>query len=104
LWRTSRGTTERAAGEDFGRRLSVEAALEVVDLTELVRRHIDVDVLAWDTEIAGRSPAWSSTDPRRLDLDAIAARVDLDLVTSGSISCDRETSRLTNDRNTRSDG
>lgn len=69
-----RGEVERRASVVFGEvvRQAVEAVLSVVNLTDLARRHVDLDALAREIDVR------AVVD--RVDLDAVAARLDLDVV------------------------
>jgi hypothetical protein len=70
--RSARATLERLA--DVGLRLAVRrvvaALLSTVDLTELVRAHVDLDTVAAGLDV--------DAVVARVDLDAAVARVDLD--------------------------
>jgi hypothetical protein len=71
-----RAGLDHAVGELCRRLLlrAVEAALGVLDLTELARRHLDLDALAIGIDI--------DAVVSRADLDAVMSRVDLDAVVS----------------------
>ncbi len=58
-----RGELERRTSVVFGQvvRQAVEAVLSVVSLTDLVRRHVDLDALARDFDVRAWSTAWTST-------------------------------------------
>jgi hypothetical protein len=76
---------EHAAAEVIRRmfRELVAAALAVVDLTELARRHIDLNALALELDVdAVVSRADLDAAASRLDVGAVVARVDLDAVAS----------------------
>lgn len=55
-------------------RQTVEAVVSTLSLTELVRRHVDLDALARDIDVGAVV--------ERVDLDAVAARLNLDAVVS----------------------
>lgn len=71
-----RAEIERAGSELFRAavRRVVEAVLAVLDLTVLVRRHLDLDALVRDVDV--------DAVVARVDLDAVVSRVDLDEVAS----------------------
>jgi hypothetical protein len=71
-----RGELERRTSVVFGQvvRQAVEAVLSVVSLTDLVRRHVDLDALAREIDVR------AVVD--RVDIDALAAQLDLDAVTA----------------------
>lgn len=61
----------------------VDAALTVVDLTELARRHVDLNLLARELDVdAVVSRADLDAAASRIDVDAVVARVDLDAAAS----------------------
>lgn len=77
---------ERAAAElcRILLRRGVEAALTTIDLTDLVRRHLDLDAVAGDLDVDAvikRTDVVAVVD--RLDLNAIVAGIDLDAVVGG---------------------
>src|SRR4051794_8464163 len=78
-----RAELERRASAAFAEvlRQTVEAALSVVSLTDLVRRHVDLDALAREIDVGA---VVARVDPdavaARLDLEAVLSRVDLDAV------------------------
>ena len=83
--RQVRTELEQAVIEVIGRvfRDLVDAALTVVDLTELARRHIDLNALALDLDVdAVVSRADLDAAASRIDVGAVVARVDLDAVAS----------------------
>lgn len=100
-----RAALERAAGERLRQLLllAVETALGVIDLTELVRRHVDLDALARGIDVdavvartdvdAVISRADVDAVVARVDLDAILARLDLDAIV-GRVDLDLVTDRL----------
>jgi hypothetical protein len=57
-------------------RRAVEAALAAIDVTELVRVHVDLDALAAGIDVDARV-ARADVDA---DLDRIASRIDLDAI------------------------
>src|SRR3954451_12146795 len=74
-----RGRAERAdtvAGlEALAQRVAprvLDRALSLVDLTDLVLDHVDIDTLIADVDVDAVAP--------RLDVDAVAARIDLDAI------------------------
>jgi len=69
-----RGEVDRRALVVFGHvvRQTIETVLRVVNLTDLVRRYVDLDALAREIDVAAVV--------ERIDLDAVAARLDLDAV------------------------
>jgi hypothetical protein len=74
---------ERAAAELFRilLRHGVEVALTTIDLTDLVRRHLDLDAVAGDLDVDAvirRTDLVAVVD--RMDLDAIVAGIDLDAI------------------------
>jgi hypothetical protein len=76
---------ERSAAEAFRRLLprALESALAAVDVTELVRAHVDLDALAEGIDVdAVVARADIETVIDRLDLDGVVARVDLDRAAS----------------------
>ena len=81
--RSAQATLERLA--DAGLRLAVRrvvaALLHTVDLTELVRAHVDLDVVAAGLDVdAVVARADLDAAVARVDLDAAVARVDLDAI------------------------
>ncbi len=71
----------RVAAEVFRRGLlqAVESALAVIDLTELVRRHVNLNAIAEGIDVdAVVARADLDAAMARADLDAVIARVDLD--------------------------
>jgi hypothetical protein len=91
--RSARVTLERLADTAlrFTIRRVVTAFLQAVDITALVREHVDLDAVAAGLDVdavvarADLDAAVARVDldvvARRLDLDAVVARVDLDAVT-----------------------
>jgi hypothetical protein len=87
---------ERAAAELFRilLRRGVEVALTTIDLTDLVRRHLDLDAVAGDLDVDAvirRTDLVAVVD--RMDLDAIVAGIDLDAIV-GRIDIDSVLSRI----------
>ena len=83
--RQVRTELEQAVTEGIRRvfRELVAAALAVVDLTELARRHIDLNALARELDVdAVVSRADLDAAASRIDVGAVVARVDLDAVAS----------------------
>jgi hypothetical protein len=72
-----RARLERAAAElvRILLRRGVEAALSAIDLTDLVRRHLDIDAVAGDLDV--------DAVIRRTDLVAVVDRMDLDAIVAG---------------------
>jgi hypothetical protein len=85
---TERGRAGRAGIEQlagtllrFAVRHVVAAVVETVDLTELVRRHVDLDAVAAGIDLdAAVARVDIDAAAARLDLDAAVARVDLDAI------------------------
>lgn len=78
LLRRWNGLLEALVGE------VLDALLRSIDLTALVRDHVDVDALAGGLDVdAVVATVDLDAVVRRLDLDAIVARVDLDRVVAG---------------------
>jgi hypothetical protein len=74
---------ERAAAEAFRilLRRAVETALSTIDLTDLVRRHLDLNAVAGDLDVDAvieRTDVVAVVD--KLDFDTIVAGIDLDAV------------------------
>ena len=81
--RSGRTEIERLAGSVLRHvvRQVVAAVVETVDLTELVRKHVDLDALATGIDLdAAVARVDLDAAATRLDLDAVVARVDLDAV------------------------
>jgi hypothetical protein len=86
-----RDRLHRAAAETLRR--AVEAALTAIDLTELVRAHVDLDALAARIDVdavvaradidAVVARADLDAAVRRVDLDAIVGRIDVDAIVAG---------------------
>jgi hypothetical protein len=77
-----RDRLHRAAAETLRR--AVEAALAAIDLTELVRAHVDLDALAAGIDVdAVVARADIDAVVARADLDAAVRRVDLDAIVAG---------------------
>jgi hypothetical protein len=77
----ARAELERAGMEALRRilRRAVETALSVIDLTELVHTHVDLDALAATIDVdAVVARADVDAVVARADVDAVVARVDLD--------------------------
>lgn len=70
------GELERVATRVFREivRTAIEAVLKAVDLTDVVRRHVDLDALVRDVDL--------DAVVDRVDVDAVAARLDVDAVVS----------------------
>jgi hypothetical protein len=85
---TERARSGRAAAEElasallrFAVRGVVAAVVDAVDLTELVRRHVDLDAVAAGIDLdAAVARVDLDAIVRRVDLDAAVARVDLDAI------------------------
>ena len=96
---------ERVGGEVFRAavRHAIAAVLAAVDVTDLVRRHVDLDALVRGVDVEAvvsrvdLNAAVSRVDldaaVARVDLDAIAARVDVDAV-AARVDLDALASRL----------
>jgi hypothetical protein len=70
-----------AAVVDLAVPLLVEHLLRRVDVTEVVRRHVDLDRLVADVDLDGVALQLDvNAVATRLDVDAVAARLDLELV------------------------
>ena len=85
LGEQGRAELEKAAAEAVRRilRRAVETALTALDVTELVRAHVDLDALAATIDVdAVVAVVDLDAALDRLDLDDIVARVDLDAVLS----------------------
>jgi hypothetical protein len=85
LGEQGRAELEKAAAEAVRRilRRAVETALTALDVTELVRAHVDLDALAATIDVdAVVAVVDLDAALDRLDLDAVVARVDLDAVLS----------------------
>jgi hypothetical protein len=88
-------------------RRTVEAALTAIDLTELVRAHVDLDALAADIDVdaviarADVEAVIARTDldavVRTIDLDAIVNRVDIEGIV-GTVDLDAIVERVDLDR------
>jgi hypothetical protein len=74
---------ERAAAElvRISLRRGIEAGLSTIDLTDLVRRHLDLNAVARDLDV---DPVVERTDVAavvdRIDLDAVVSRIDIDAI------------------------
>jgi hypothetical protein len=92
----ARAELERVGGEVFRAavRQVIVAVLAAVDLTDLVRRHVDLDALVRGVDVeAVVSRVDLDAAVSRVDLDAIAARVDVDAV-AARVDLDGLASRL----------
>ena len=78
-----RAELERHAADLFGAvvRRVVEAVLNVVDLTDVVRRHVDLDALGRELDVRAVVNRVDVDEvAARLDIEAVLARVDIDAV------------------------
>lgn len=107
--RTGRAGIERLAGTllRLAVRHVVAAVVETVDLTELVRRHVDLDAVAAGIDLdAAVARVDIDAAAARLDLDAVVARVDIEAVVrrvdldavAGRIDLDALAARIDPDR------
>jgi hypothetical protein len=81
----ARAELERVGSEVFRAavRQALESVLAAVDLTDLVRRHVDLDALVGSVDVdAVVSRADLNAAVSRVDVDAVVSRVDVEAVTS----------------------
>jgi hypothetical protein len=81
----ARAELERVGSEVFRAavRQTLESVLAAVDLTDLVRRHVDLDALVASVDVdAVVSRADLNAAVSRVDVDAVVSRVDVEAVTS----------------------